>query len=224
MKAALRCCESVLMAGGIVLLAVYIFFRMHAWLFQAYDSWSFDQVLKEQKGEEHASSPVERSWTRREFETRPEVADYRDWAPSRTLSHEKSLKRNLRGVIGRLLIPSLKLNVMVLEGTDPWTLNRAVGHIESTSLPGQPGNVAISAHRDGYFRNLGRMGKGDEISIVTPDRIYKYAVQSTEIVNPEDIGVLASSNQPVLTLVTCFPFYFVGEAPQRFIVKARLVQ
>jgi sortase A len=116
------------------------------------------------------------------------------------------------------------MNVMVLEGTDRWTLNRAVGHIESTALPGRTGNVGISAHRDGFFRKLEHIRKGDEILIVTIDETYTYKVESTQVVDPTDTHVLAASRKPVLTLVTCFPFYFIGEAPQRFIVKAQLVQ
>jgi LPXTG-site transpeptidase (sortase) family protein len=239
MKTALRFCEFAFITLGVALLSVYVFFRMHAWFFQAYDSWSFDQVLKDRTHEADASRLPEgqrntpnletepdlanpRNTTN--LETEPEVANYRDWAPARALAHEKSLKRQLRGIVGRLLIPALDLNVMVLEGTDPWTLNRAVGHIESTALPGRAGNVGISAHRDGYFRNLGHIARGDEISILTPEKTYRYAVESTRIVNPGDIEVLAPSDQPVLTLVTCFPFYFVGDAPQRFIVKAQLVR
>ncbi len=232
MRTALRFCELAFITLGVALLAVYAFFRMHAWFFQAYDSWSFDQVLKDRTHEADASRLPEPESPRNtpnletepDLQTEPEVANYRDWAPARALAHEKSLKRQLRGIVGRLLIPALDLNVMVLEGTDPWTLNRAVGHIESTALPGRVGNVGISAHRDGYFRNLGRIARGDEISILTPEKTYTYAVESTHIVNPGDIEVLAPSDQPVLTLVTCFPFYFVGDAPQRFIVKAQLVR
>jgi len=226
MKTALRFCEFAFITLGVVLLAVYGFFRMHGWFFQAYDSWSFDQVLKDRTYEADASRLPEPASPRNtpNLETEPEVANYRDWAPARALAHEKSLKREPRGIVGRLLIPALDLNVMVLEGTDRWTLNRAVGHIEKTALPGRVGNVGISAHRDGYFRNLGRIARGDEISILTPEKTYTYAVESTHIVNPGDIEVLAPSDQPVLTLVTCFPFYFVGDAPQRFIVKAHLVR
>jgi sortase A len=222
MRTALRYCEIVLMVFGATLLALYAFFRMHGWFFQAYDSWSFNRVLQDQHQESERMS--ERARHTRDLETQPEVRDYRDWAPARAMAHERSLKRKLRGIVGRLLIPALQLNVMVLEGTDPWTLNRAVGHIEGTALPGRAGNVGISAHRDGYFRNLGRMGPGDEISIVTTENTYTYAVQSTHIVSPQDVEVLSASDQPVLTLVTCFPFYFVGNAPQRFIVKAQLVR
>jgi len=224
MRTALRFCEFAFITLGVALLAVYAFFRIHAWFFQAYDSWSFDQVLKDRTHEVDASRLPESPRNPRNLEAEPEAANYRDWAPGRALAHEKSLKRQLRGIVGRLLIPSLKLNVMVLEGTDPWTLNRAVGHIESTALPGRGGNVGISAHRDGYFRNLGHIGKGDEISIVTTENTYTYAVQSTQVVNPGDVEVLSPSDQPVLTLVTCFPFYFVGDAPQRFIVKAQLIR
>lgn len=227
MKTALRFCEFAFITLGVALLAVYAFFRMHGWLFQAYDSWSFDQVLKDRTHEVEVEAPRlpgRQQPSTLDVETEPETANYRDWAPARVLAHEKSLKRELRGIVGRLLIPAVNLNVMVLEGTDPWTLNRAVGHIEGTALPGRTGNVGISAHRDGYFLNLGSIGPGDEISIVTTENTYTYAVQSTQIVNPENVKVLSPSDQPVLTLVTCFPFYFVGDAPQRFIVKAQLVR
>ena len=223
MKTALRYCELVFITLGVALLAVYAFFRMHGWFFQAYDSWSFDRVLQDRQQEDGGRMP-ERLRNTGDLETEPEVTNYQDWAPTRVMAHERSLKRQLRGIVGRLLIPSLNLNVMVLEGTDPWTLNRAVGHIESTALPGRSGNVGISAHRDGFFRNLGRIGQGDEISIVTAEKTYTYAVESTRIVNPADVEVLSPSDRPVLTLVTCFPFYFVGDAPQRFIVKAQLVR
>jgi len=224
MRTALRFCEIVLMLLGVTLLSVYAFFRMHGWFFQAYDSWSFNRVLQDRQHQESGSRLPEDSRHTRSLETEPEVADYRDWAPTRVLAHERSLKRKLRGTVGRLLIPSLQLNVIVLEGTDPWTLNRAVGHIEGTALPATTGNVGISAHRDGFFRNLGRIDRGDEISIVTAERTYTYAVESTHIVNPADVAVLAPSVKPVLTLVTCFPFYFLGDAPQRYIVKAQLVK
>jgi sortase A len=223
MKTALRFCEFAFITLGIGLLAVYAFFRMHGWFFQAYDSWSFDQVVKDRPSEADASRLPESQRNRPNLEIEPGTTNYRDWAPARALAHEKSLKRPLRGIVGRLLIPALDLNVMVLEGTDPWTLNRAVGHIKSTAFPGTTGNVGISAHRDGYFRNLSHIARGDEISISTPEKTYTYAVESTFIVNPGDTEVLAPSDQPVLTLVTCFPFYFIGNAPQRFIVKAQLV-
>jgi sortase A len=228
MKTALRFCELAFITLGVALLGVYAFFRMHGWFFQAYDSWSFDQVLKVKDHTYEADGSrlpkPESPRNTPSLESEPEVANYRDWAPARALAHERSLKRKLRGIVGRLLIPSLNLNVIVLEGTDPWTLNRAVGHIESTALPGRSGNVGISAHRDGFFRNLGHIGQGDEISIVTAEKTYTYAVESTRIVNPADVEVLSPSDRPVLTLVTCFPFYFVGDAPQRFIVKAQLVR
>src|SRR5262245_3477830 len=161
MKTALRYCELVFITLGVALLAVYAFFRMHGWFFQAYDSWSFDQVMKDRTHEEDTSRLPASQPSTPNVETEPETANYRDWAPARVLAHEKSLKRELRGIVGRLLIPAVNLNVMVLEGTDPWTLNRAVGHIEGTALPGRTGNVGISAHRDGYFRNLGNIARGD---------------------------------------------------------------
>lgn len=229
MKTLLRYFELALIGLGVGLLATYGFFRVHAWFFQAYDSWSFDQSLKKGTHEVYLSLPKSHSAHRRKIvEQEVKVSegseDHADWAPARAMAHARTLARQPRTIVGRLLIPALDMNVMVLEGTDRWTLNRAVGHIENTDLPGKTGNVGISGHRDGFFRNLGRISKGDEISLVTTEKTYTYQVESTEIVNPADIHVLAPSSQPILTLVTCYPFYYVGEAPERFIVKAQLVR
>jgi len=221
---ALQYCEVAFLAVGLGLLGIYAFFRMHGWFFQAYDSWSFEQAVKERAREtEIGPTPTrkQRSEPRLEEAALP---DYQGWSQARASAHAKSLSRHPRSIVGRLLIPALNMNVMVLEGTDRWTLNRAVGHIEGTALPGSAGNMGISAHRDGFFRKLGDIRKGDEIAIVTTDKTYTYAVESTQVVYPQDTHVLARSRKPTLTLVTCYPFYFVGEAPQRFIVKAQLVQ
>lgn len=126
----------------------------------------------------------------------------------------------LDGLVGRIVIPRLNLSVMVMEGTAPATLRRAAGHIPGTGLPGQPGNVAISAHRDTFFRPLRHIALNDVITLETVRGEYNYRVVSTQVVNPEDIGVLAVDGSEILTLVTCYPFYFVGPAPHRFIVRA----
>ena len=124
------------------------------------------------------------------------------------------------GLIGRLEIPRLGISSMVLEGTGASTLRRAVGHIKGTPLPGQLGNIGFSAHRDTYFRPLRNIRRNDVITVTTQAGIYRYRVLTTQIVLPSDVGVLAGGSNQVLTLVTCYPFYFIGSAPKRFIVRA----
>jgi sortase A len=119
-----------------------------------------------------------------------------------------------------LRIPGIALEVAVLEGTDEWTLNRAVGHIEDTALPGTEGNAGIAGHRDGFFRGLEDIRSGDVIQIETFTSVDMYRVERAWIVDPEDVSVLDPTASPSITLVTCYPFYFVGSAPQRFIVRA----
>jgi len=109
---------------------------------------------------------------------------------------------------------------MIAEGTDGKTLRRAVGHIPGTALPGQQGNIAIAGHRDTFFRGLRNIHKDGEITLTTLDGSYLYRVDFTQVVQPEDIAVLDHSDDAILTLVTCYPFYFVGPAPKRFIVRA----
>ncbi len=123
-------------------------------------------------------------------------------------------------LVGRMEIPRLMLSVAVAEGTDAATLRRAAGHILGTALPGQPGNIGIAGHRDTLFRPLRHTLKGDVITLVTSQGEYHYRVVSTRIVNPTDIAVLKADGHEILTLVTCYPFYFIGPAPDRFIVRA----
>jgi sortase A len=127
------------------------------------------------------------------------------------------------GLLGRMEIPRLGVSVIVAEGTDEATLRRAGGHIAGTSLPGQHGNVGIAGHRDTLFRPLRNIRQNDVITLTTLAGEYRYRVISTEIVSPSDVTVLESSGHETLTLVTCYPFYFVGPAPDRFIVRAARV-
>jgi sortase A len=127
------------------------------------------------------------------------------------------------GVIGLLDVPRLGLSVMVVEGAGTTTLRRAAGHIPGTALPGQQGNVGISAHRDTFFRPLRNIRQNDVITVSTLLGEYRYRVVSTRIVSPSDVAVLNSYGTEILTLVTCYPFYFVGSAPDRFIVRAQRV-
>lgn len=126
-------------------------------------------------------------------------------------------------VLGEVDIPRLHLSVMIFEGDDAGILERGAGHIPGTALPSGSGNIGVAAHRDTYFRPLRAIRTNDVIALKTPAGTSRYAVTETEIVPPSDIGVLAPAPARDLTLVTCYPFYFVGSAPKRFIVHARKV-
>jgi sortase A len=129
----------------------------------------------------------------------------------------------LGDVIGEMIVPRLKIKTILVQGESSRILRRAIGHLPETPMPGQPGNVAIAGHRDTFFRPLRDIQPGDDISIMTPDGELQYQVESTEVVLPDDLRVLIPSQGNTLTLVTCFPFYYVGSAPKRFIVHARQI-
>jgi sortase A len=127
------------------------------------------------------------------------------------------------GVIGLLDIPRLGISVMVIEGADSTALRRAAGHISGTALPGEQGNVGISAHRDTFFRRLRNIRQRDVITVNTLAGEYRYRVVSTRIVSPTEVSVLDPAETEILTLVTCYPFYYVGAAPDRFVVRAERI-
>jgi sortase A len=127
-----------------------------------------------------------------------------------------------RRVLGRLEIPGLGVSTIVREGEDARTLQLAVGHIAGTALPGVAGNMGLAGHRDTFFRRLREINPGDLIRLVTVEGTFTYTVESTQIVDPDDLWVLNPTPDPSLTLVTCYPFTYIGDAPERFIVRARL--
>ena len=124
-------------------------------------------------------------------------------------------------VLGRLDIPRLRIHSVVCEGVGRLTLSLAVGHIPGTAFPGESGNIGIAGHRDTFFHALKNIRRGDLIRFQTPGKTYLFTVESTQVVQPYDVSVLQSSRSPELTLVTCYPFYYVGSAPDRFVAKAR---
>jgi sortase A len=126
--------------------------------------------------------------------------------------------------LAELSIPRIGLSAVVLQGSDEHTLRVGAGHIETTPLPGESGNVAIAGHRDSFFRPLRNVQVGDDIWLNTPNAPVHYRVSSFRVVNPSEVSVIDPTDDAVLTLVTCYPFYFVGSAPDRFIVRASLVR
>src|SRR5260370_6295455 len=147
-----------------------------------------------------------------------------EWLIRTTVEPRPELRATRRGdVIGELESPRLHLSVVVFEGDDAGILRLGAGHIPDTALPPASGNIGIAAHRDTYFRPLRVIRVNDVITLKTPVGASRYAVTETKIVRPSEFGVLARVPGRDLTLVTCYPFYYIGSAPERFIVHARKV-
>ncbi|MGH9796513.1 MAG: class D sortase [Candidatus Acidiferrales bacterium] len=146
-------------------------------------------------------------------------------APLRPRSRIQADRRSLQRMplpIAVLKIPKIGLEVPVFEGTDDATLDRGTGRILGTARPGEPGNIGIAGHRNTFFRGLKEIGPGDALELVTHGEVHTFLVERTEIVFPENTSVLQPREFSAVTLVTCYPFYFLGNAPQRFVVTARL--
>ena len=152
----------------------------------------------------------------------PSPVDFRLWSVQRISAYKDSLAKKTGAPLAILRIPKIELEVPVFNDTDDLTLNRGVGRILGTAQIGQPGNLGIAGHRDGFFRGLQNTTAGDVVELARPGHTDRYAVSSIRIVTPEDTYVLNPTRTPTLTLVTCFPFYYVGHAPKRYIVTASL--
>lgn len=145
------------------------------------------------------------------------------------VNHTKETASNIQPpkqgeVIGKVSIPSLNQEFPLIEGTDPSELAKGVGHYTSSALPGEIDNSVIAGHRDTVFRDVGKMAEGDKIIIETTDNTYTYEVFKRQIVDKEDRTIIVSSEQPILTVVTCYPFHYVGPAPKRYILTAKLLK
>lgn len=152
-----------------------------------------------------------------------QVKDFKPAIARKGSVHEVSFHPLTGKPLGEIELTRIGVTAMILEGTDDRTLRRSVGHIPGTPMPGQPGNVAIAGHRDTFFRALRNVRQDDEITLMTLEGSYRYRVDSIKVVGPEDTQVLDNSGSDTLTLVTCYPFYFVGPAPRRFIVRAQRI-
>lgn len=150
--------------------------------------------------------------------------DYSLWDEGRIEEYEESLEHDFGPPLAIVRIPALDLQVPLLEGTDDLVLNRGVGRIVGTARPGELGNIGIAGHRDGFFRGLKDIGEGDTIELETLTATDIYRIDGITIVTPQDVHVLEHQSVPTLTLVTCYPFYFVGKAPKRYIVSATLIE
>jgi sortase A len=147
---------------------------------------------------------------------------------SRRAESEASAPRQDEGskpptVIGNLAIPDLKLEVPILSDFESTSLKRGVGHLAGTALPGGLGMMALAGHRDTYFKPLPNIRRDMDIQVTGRSGVYHYSVDSTEVIRPEDVQILDIGTRPELVLITCYPFNYIGAAPQRFIVHAHLL-
>ena len=195
--------ERLLLVVGFLLVSVYVAARIHSAL--------------------SARAELRQLWRTQAAATEPDKSepDFQLWSEQRIAAYKAS-RNATPSALAALEIPAIRLQVPVLEGTDDLTLNQGVGHIEGTPLPGEGGNVGIAGHRDGFFRGLKDIHLGDTIDLITKTESGRYTVDEILIVSPDDTWVLRPRPSASLTLVTCYPFYFVGSAPQRFIVHASI--
>ena len=200
----------LLMVLGFVCLSLFAWFQFEATYFQASLSQAFDHQRERRAEAPHQNGARDRRSTAlaREHDARSAAATGQE---SNALAKE---------VLGRLEIPSVGLKVMVLRGTGGSTLRKGAGWLPDSAEPGGSGNVAIAAHRDTHFRPLREIHQGDLVELTTLDGRYDYRVDWTAIVDPEDTEVLEPTSKSALTLITCYPFYYVGHAPRRFVVRA----
>lgn len=189
-----------------------------AWLYQSIENYQFEQGLKGQGNDVIGYLRFLANGGKSAPTSSTEAA-----LPGEEEANSPAQSLRDDGLIGRIEIPRLKVSAIVREGVDHDTLSRAVGHVPQTALPGQPGNVGVAAHRDTFFRGLRNVRKGDVIQIETPGKTFQYEVDSLKIVWPKNVEVLDPTPQPSLTLVTCYPFNYVGSAPKRFIVRAKQI-
>jgi sortase A len=200
---------------GVGLLAAFGAIRAYGWVVQQDDLQRFADMREAQQDAGFAGRAAGATAA---LGARP-PADFSLWSEKRVRAYREAVERDCDAPLAVLRIPRLELEVAVLEGTNDLVLDRAVGHIEGTARPGESGNIGIAGHRDGFFRGLKDIQRGDVIELATLEGTESYVVDDRSVVEPEAVTVLRPTSEPSITLVTCYPFYFVGSAPQRFIVR-----
>lgn len=239
-RAILSRLRAVLLLIGLCGLGYYAYTLADQYVYQAYQNWAFDQQISGNHAVTFADYVRERTPFSFLVGVKPAEAPKAAVAVAPNAPPEEIPRPVDGSVLGRVEIPRLNLSAIVREGVEAETLKVAVGHVPSTALPGQAGNFAIAAHRDTLFRALKDIKKDDLITFQSPSGNFRYQVLATKIVKPSDVSVLRSDGggliarnlnpgsntsdpQKILTMITCYPFYYVGSAPKRFIVEAELV-
>lgn len=209
----------LLIVAGAALLAFYAVAAIHSLVMSRMALRQFSQDHQTEK----AHRPLKASISTQPpaaHQIKDQIVDFRLWSSKRIAAYNKTLAKQIAPPEAVLEIPRIGLEVPVFDGTDDLTLNRGAGRIIGTALPGQGGNLGIAGHRDGFFRGLKDVAVGDSIQLETAAGTENYRVDQIQIVKPNDVQVLKDRALPTLTLVTCYPFYYVGNAPLRYIVQA----
>jgi len=214
-KRSLRILESVFLTSGLVLLALFFLARVWGDYQSQSDIHAFEQAV--------ASGSMPATSIAANEDDLSLEPDYSLWSTKRVNDYHESKKQRDDAPLAILSIDKLDLKVPVYNGTDEINLNRGAGRIKGTARVGSPGNLGIAAHRDGFFRVLKDIEIGDSIDMLTHQGKSEFVVSSITIVDPKDVSVLAPTEDQTITLVTCYPFYFVGHAPKRYIVKGELL-
>jgi sortase A len=203
-KIILKIAQRILFSLGAILLGFYALARIEGVVTSHAAMLSFEESKANAEGASNAK------------------VDESLWSAVRIKAYNASLKKVTGPPLAVLKIPKVNIVAPVMDGIGDLALNAGVGRIPGTAMPGGPGNVGIAGHRDGFFRGLKDVANGDKIELVTTRKTDVYVVDSVHIVNPADVNVLRSGATPSVTLVTCYPFYFAGSAPKRYIVHASL--
>jgi sortase A len=226
--------QTILLTVGVILVGWFLYVNIESRVYQAYQTHQLDGMI-EQRAEASSATLAELPGEEAgQVSAKPAVVE-RSGAeraavpsgspkPGAKSAKPKPLPAGNPNLIGRIEVGRLGLSAIVLQGVDDTTLRRAVGHVPGTAYPGEPGNVALSAHRDTFFRPLRNIKAADRITVQTPNGSYIYEVEATSVVKPTHVEVLDPTPHPALTLITCYPFNYVGAAPNRFIVRARQVE
>jgi sortase A len=204
--------ERFFLIAGLVLLLVCVAMRVDGLVMSRAAVWSFEAHQSESPAANIADGKPVSS-----------AHDFSLWSEKRVNAYKAALGMKFDAPLAVLSIPRIGVEVPVFDGTDELILNRGAGRISGTAKPGQPGNIGIAAHRDGFFRVLKDIRVGDRVELRAQNNEFLYTVDDIEIVLPTDVSVLRNRPNSSVTLVTCYPFYFVGDAPQRYIVHASMV-
>jgi len=215
-----RWLERALLLIGLLCLGSYAYAWLDAKVYDTLESRRLDAALAQRSAERAAQAGTRPADQTDSFESFRRGAGQADGQPQPETPESFFSNLEEGDLIGRIEVPRLGVSAIVLEGVGYRTLRRGVGHIPDTALPDQDGNIGIAGHRDSFFRGLKDIRQDDIIDLTTPDGTHSYRVEWTKIVLPKDVHVLDGSGGPELTLVTCYPFYYVGSAPKRFIVRA----
>ncbi len=215
----LRGAQYLLLSAGLLALGCYVLVHFESRVYQAYQMWRFDQIRQRRPA---TLARFVAHWI--PGLAPPESAEAPASPPSEPLANRAPTAPGSAvspgSLIGTIEIPRLNLSIAVLEGVDARTLRRAAGHVPGTALPGDAGNVEIAGHRDTFFRDLRKIQRNDIIRLSTVNGDYQYRVDSIAVVGTRNTKILSAFNGPGVNLVTCFPFYYVGPAPKRFVVHA----